>query len=56
MDAPYRVEVQARRSWGNEYAIYHTSDGVIVTGTDVVLMHRIAELLNEDREARDVHR
>lgn len=61
MDAPYRVEEYrvSSNSYGLtsvEYAIHRTGDGVLVTGKDIVLMHHIVELLNDDLNGRDVQR
>lgn len=60
-DAPYHV-VEYRVSSNNygstkvEYAICKSGEGTLVTGTDLVFMHKIIDLLNDDVNGRDVHR
>jgi hypothetical protein len=39
-----------------EYAIKSSADGTLVTGTDLVFMHKVIDLLNEDADGKDVHR
>jgi hypothetical protein len=57
-DAPYHV-VEYRRSEGSmhvEYAICRSGEGTLVTGSDLVFMHKIIDLLNEEVRGSDVHR
>ena len=61
MDTPYYVTDHSRRvdRYGNyktEYALKSVGDGPLVFSTDLVLLHKIADLLNEDVHATDVHR
>lgn len=55
-DTPYRVEVARRAGPITEYAIYRSGDGELVSSTDVVLLHRIIDLLNEDERGADINR
>lgn len=60
MDAPYYVETY-RRSHNHgqqviEYAVCKTGDGPLVFGTELTLLHKIIDLLNDDVNGRDVHR
>jgi hypothetical protein len=56
MDTPYRVEDYRTVGTKVEYAIRRTGDDVVVRGMDLVLLHRIAELLNEDVHTADTGR
>lgn len=53
MNTPYYVDEHKIRSGNNgrqvvEYALISVGDGTMVTGTDLVFMHKLAELLNEE--------
>lgn len=54
MTRPYYVDEHKIRVTGTtsrqtvEYALVSVNDGTMVTGTDLVFMHRLADLLNEE--------
>jgi hypothetical protein len=56
MDRPYYVEDDGKQKDKDSYALVSSADGVMATGTDLVFMHRLADLLNEDVNGKDVHR
>jgi hypothetical protein len=63
MDTPYRVEKEFVRVAGTggslvvNYLLTRAGDAQpLVKGNDLLLMHHICDLLNDDANGKDVHR